>query len=104
MTGSIEVDEGCLSLPEVYVPIKRAQRCKIRALSLDGTPFEEEAADLLARAWQHEMDHLNGVLICDLMSPTSKIANRRLLKKLESDYSGGVASASVRRRSVPPRL
>ena len=86
MEGTVERDEGCLSLPEVFAPLKRAAWCRLRALDLDGSAFEVEGTDLLARAWQHEMDHLNGVLICDRMSPTAKIANRRLLKKFESDF------------------
>ncbi len=86
MIGSVQYDEGCLSIPELVVPLKRASWCKIRALGLDGEPFEDEARELQARAWQHEMDHLNGVLILDRMSPTAEIANRRLLRGLEDDY------------------
>ncbi len=86
MRGAVDHEEGCLSLPDVVAPLKRAQWCRIRAFGLDGEPFEQEATDLLARAWQHEMDHLDGVLICDRMSPTARIANRRLLKDLERKY------------------
>ncbi len=86
LSGTTERDEGCLSLPELYVPLKRAQRCRIRAMDLQGNAFEEEAEDLLARAWQHEIDHIDGRLIIDYMTPTQKIANRRLLKKLEQEY------------------
>lgn len=86
MSGAVDREEGCLSLPEVYVPLRRAQACTIRATGLDGKTFEERAEDLRARAWQHEMDHLNGILIYDRMPPTAKITNRRLLKKLEDDF------------------
>jgi len=86
MRGQVDRDEGCLSVPNVYVPLRRAQWCRIRAVGLDGKPFEMEGEDLLARAWQHEMDHLNGVLITDRMSPTDRITNRRLLKKLQEEY------------------
>jgi peptide deformylase len=95
LEGSIERDEGCLSLPDLFIPITRAARCRIRATGLDGMPFEEEATDLLARAWQHEMDHLNGILICDLMSPAQRIASRRMLKKFEDDYKRGQAGSRV---------
>jgi peptide deformylase len=95
MRGQVEHDEGCLSVPEVYVPLKRAHWCKLRAFDLDGQGFELEAEELLARALQHEMDHLNGVLIVDRMSPTSKIANRRLLKKLEDAYNKGAKGSPV---------
>ncbi len=92
MEGVVELDEGCLSVPELFVPTKRALKCKLRAVGLDGQPFEEEATELLARAWQHEMDHLNGVLICDRMTPASRIANRRLLKDLERKYKRSQAA------------
>lgn len=93
--GQIEHDEGCLSVPEVYVPLKRAQWVKLRALGIDGQAFEIECEDLLARALQHEVDHLNGVLITDRMSPTSRIANRKLLKKLDDAYNRGSKDGSV---------
>ncbi len=101
--GTTERDEGCLSLPDVYAPLQRAKRCRLTATGLDGQAFEEVGEDLLARAWQHEMDHLDGILILDRMSPAQKIANRRLLKQLEQDYqrisgSGAKRGTLVRRR------
>jgi peptide deformylase len=59
------VEEGCLSLPEMFVPIKRALSLKIEATDKNGKKFKIKAKDILARAIQHEFDHLNGVLICD---------------------------------------
>ena len=59
------VDEGCLSLPELFIPIKRAKSLKIKAIDENGKKFKIKAKDMLARAIQHEMDHLNGILICD---------------------------------------
>src|SRR3954469_7152086 len=53
-------DEGCLSFPGIYVPVKRGMRARVRALDLDGKPFEAEGAALFARAIQHENDHLIG--------------------------------------------
>lgn len=99
VSGAIEREEGCLSVPEVHVTIRRAQRVRLRALGLDGGPFERKGDDLLARAWQHEMDHLNGILICDRMSPTAKIAARRQLKKLEGDFKK--AATGTKRIGVP---
>ena len=84
MVGAVEGDEGCLSLPDVTVPIRRAPRCRLRAFDLTGTPLEREGQDLEARVWQHEVDHLNGVLIIDRMSPMDRIATRRTLKSLEA--------------------
>ncbi|MBU4284683.1 peptide deformylase [Patescibacteria group bacterium] len=59
------IEEGCLSLPDVFVPIERAKSLKIKAIDENGKEFKLKAKDLLARAIQHEFDHLNGILICD---------------------------------------
>lgn len=59
------VEEGCLSVPNVYLPIKRAMSLKIKALDENNKQFKLKATDLLSQAIQHEMDHLNGILIVD---------------------------------------
>lgn len=59
------VEEGCLSLPGVYLPIKRAMSLKIKAFDENNKSFKLKATDLLSQAIQHEMDHLNGILITD---------------------------------------
>ncbi len=64
--------EGCLSIPGLTGEVKRAQKCVIKALDRNGVPFEMGGEGLLARAFQHEVDHLNGVLFIDL---TSKFYN-----------------------------
>jgi len=84
--GARESEEGCLSLPEVRVQIRRARRCGLRAQDALGRPFELSGQDLVARVWQHELDHLNGVLIIDRMGPADRIANKRALKELEDNY------------------
>jgi len=86
LLGAIEAEEGCLSVPEVIVPIRRARVCQISAFDLEGRPFQLRGEDLVARVWQHEMDHLDGRLILDRMSPASRLANRRAIKKLEEDF------------------
>jgi peptide deformylase len=85
--GSVEAEEGCLSLPGVHVSVRRAQRCRIVAQDLKGNPIEEEATDLVARIWQHETDHLNGTLILDRMGPSDRMATRRTLRALEAAYA-----------------
>jgi peptide deformylase len=55
----------------------------IRALNLDGREFEQRAAGLLARCWQHELDHLDGVLIIDRMTQLSRLKNKSALRDLE---------------------
>lgn len=63
--GSQDGDEGCLSFPGIFVPIARAERCTVRAMDLEGKAFEMTGEGILARAFQHEMDHLNATLIID---------------------------------------
>ncbi len=77
-------NEGCLSLPGIQLDIRRPSRASITATDLDGQEFTCTSEDLLARAWQHECDHLDGILIIDKMSPMDRIANRKLLKELEA--------------------
>ncbi len=78
-------EEGCLSIPGVHVEIDRPKVAIIEAVDIDGRAFQREASGYTARIWQHEFDHLNGVLIIDKMSALDKIANRKTLKAMESD-------------------
>jgi peptide deformylase len=87
--GDEEAEEGCLSLPEIRVNITRpTTRVRIRAQDLDGKPFEEIGEGFVTRVWQHENDHLNGVMITDRMGPVAKLTNRKKLKELEDEYKG----------------
>lgn len=76
-------EEGCLSIPEVRAQITRPRRITITATGLDGRAFEMTSDELPARVWQHENDHLDGVLILDKMTRFDKMANRKLVKELE---------------------
>jgi peptide deformylase len=83
-----EVDlglEGCLSFPEITADIWRASSVALRAQTLDGQVVEIEASGLLARALQHEVDHLNGILFIDRMSAATKVALRSRLKRLQKE-------------------
>jgi peptide deformylase len=81
--GSIVEEEGCLSIPDYSEKVKRAARVKVRAQDRTGKPFEIEAEGLLAKALQHEIDHLNGLLFVDRLSPLKKnIFNRRFKKAM----------------------
>ncbi|RMF86188.1 MAG: peptide deformylase [Planctomycetota bacterium] len=86
-SGWKEAEEGCLSIPEVYVQVRRSLRCTVVAQDLDGNPIELRGEDLPARVWQHETDHLNGVLILDRMGPADEIATRKKLRELEAQYA-----------------
>lgn len=75
--------EGCLSFPDIHINVKRAERVKADFLDLDARPQTVDASGLLARAIQHEIDHLNGILLVDHMSPVQKVANAGKLKRLK---------------------
>ena len=78
--GEIEWEEGCLSVPNYYESVKRANEIKVNALNELGQSFEIEASEMLAVCIQHEMDHLNGILFVDHLS---KLKQKRLKKKAE---------------------
>ena len=86
--GSDVREEGCLSVPGVNCKIRRSAEVTIRATGLDGQEFVKQADGLLARIFQHELDHLDGMLIADRMSLVARIAHRRRLKELARDYEG----------------
>lgn len=86
--GSVEAEEGCLSLPGIDVTVRRAQRCRVTAQDVHGRAFELLAEDLVARICQHETDHLNGILILDRMGPSDRIATRKTVRALEQSYKG----------------
>ena len=71
--------EGCLSLPETMVEIKRSLKITYKGLDREGKQVESDACGLLARAIQHEIDHLNGRLIIDYANPIKKILLKRRL-------------------------
>lgn len=75
-------EEGCLSLPEIREKIHRAAKVKVRAQNLEGEWFEVEGEELLARALQHEIDHLDGVLFIDRLSRLKRDLLIRRIKKL----------------------
>ncbi len=76
-------EEGCLSVPGVYDEVKRAYEIEIKALDETGKPIELKAEGYLARAIQHEIDHLNGVLFVDRFGMLQKQLHRKELKALE---------------------
>ena len=80
--GSITEEEGCLSIPDYAEKVKRAARVKVRAQDRTGKFFEIEAEGLLAKALQHEIDHLNGLLFVDRLSPLKKNIFKRRYKKM----------------------
>jgi peptide deformylase len=79
-------DEGCLSFPGIFVPVKRGQRARMRAQDLEGKTFEIEGEGLFARALQHENDHLSGRLLIDMVGPVKRqIIKRKMRKENEAE-------------------
>lgn len=84
--GEIEMQEGCLSIPGIYENIKRSSDIKISAVDRQGNPFELEADGLLAVCIQHEIDHLDGKLFVDYLSPLKRDRIRKkMLKQQRQD-------------------
>jgi len=77
--------EGCLSLPDIRGEVLRPPGVTLTAMNDEGEPIERRAAGLLARCWQHEIDHLDGVLIIDKMTQMSRLKNRAAIRDLERD-------------------
>jgi peptide deformylase len=80
-------EEGCLSIPQVLGQITRPVSVGIEALDEHARPIRDRADDLLGRIWQHETDHLDGVLILQKMPPADLRANRRAIEALEAEYA-----------------
>ena len=80
--GSKESEEGCLSVPDIYAPVKRAEKIRVRALDRNGDDFEIEAEGLLAVCIQHEIDHLDGKVFVDYLSRLKQDRIRKKLSKL----------------------
>ncbi len=89
--------EGCLSFPEISGEIERAKSITVRAQNLDGDPIQIETVGFLARAIQHEVDHLNGILFIDRMSSAVKTSLSSKLKRLQKETQRG---AKHRQRAV----
>jgi peptide deformylase len=86
--GEEESEEGCLSLPGINIAVLRSTTLRMQAQGLDGKPFEERESGYVARIWQHETDHLNGILLLNHMNPVQKMTYRKKLRELESEFKG----------------
>jgi peptide deformylase len=90
-SGTQQEEEGCLSVPNIRASIKRPLHVIVRATGLDGKEVQLEAEGLLARAWEHEMDHLEGRLIIQRMTTATRLANARKLRELEAEFEASVS-------------
>ncbi|MGD9807677.1 MAG: peptide deformylase [Deferribacterales bacterium] len=78
-------EEGCLSVPGEYEPVRRAEKIRVKALSEEGKPYTMEAEGFLARVFQHEIDHLNGVLFIDRLPSFKKETVKKSIKRRIAD-------------------
>lgn len=92
--GRQRCEEGCLSVPEIRAEVERAERIRVRAQDAEGETFEMEAEGLLAVCIQHEMDHLEGRLFVDYLSPLKReMLRKRLAKQRRLDERAPAAAS-----------
>lgn len=97
--GGSTAEEGCLSIPEIYGDVTRPERVVIEALDQDGARYRKEATGLKARAIQHEIDHLDGILFLDHLSLLKRgmlLSRWRREHKDDTGYTKEVQAASAR--------
>ena len=95
--GTMEGEEGCLSFPGLYRKVRRARNVVVGAYNLKGDLIEMELSELRARVWQHETDHLHGILFIDKLGPIGRLAARTSLAEFERDYK-----KAQQRGDIPP--
>jgi peptide deformylase len=86
--GNAEAEEGCLSFPEIFAPVKRSEKITVAAYDLDGEEVSYELGGFFARAVQHEYDHLDGVMFIDRLSPAALLSIKQPLQDLELQFQG----------------
>jgi len=97
--GRASAEEGCLSIPDIYADVTRPDRVVVEALDAEGRPYRKEAAGLKARAIQHEIDHLDGILFLDHLSLVRRqmlLAKWRREHKDDAGFTKEVTGASAR--------
>ena len=86
--GLVGLEEGCLSLPGIRGEVRRPPVVTLKSTDTEGREQAQTAAGLLARCWQHEIDHLDGVLIIDKMPRMDRLRNRSAIRELEREWDG----------------
>lgn len=84
--GEESAEEGCLSLPKINAQINRNKSIRMIAQDLEGNPIHETQSGFVARVWQHEFDHLNGVMITDRMGLGDKLKHRKAIQELQEAW------------------
>lgn len=90
-------EEGCLSFPGVWAPVERSAEVEVKAMDLDGKPVAVRGTGLLARAIQHELDHLDGVVFVERMSMVHRVVLNRQLKELAKQTKAKLAGKAASR-------
>lgn len=90
--GLVDYQEGCLSVPSVYEMVKRAEKVTMRAQNKFGEFYEMNACGLLGECFQHEIDHLNGKLFVDLLSPLKRSMAKKKLDKFKRHQASNKAT------------
>lgn len=85
--GYVSLEEGCLSFPEISVRVRRSKKIVVEALDKNNKKFVIEADEILARALQHEIDHLDGKLIIDYANLVDKFRIRKRIKEIRAKFS-----------------
>jgi peptide deformylase len=85
-----KAEEGCLSIPDIYGDVVRPAEVTIRATDENGNEYEETASELLGRCFQHEIDHLDGKLFIDYLSPLKRKAALAKWEKAKDEYPGNL--------------
>ena len=97
--GTLNDREGCLSFPGLYQNVRRAKTVKVQAYNLKGELYEMTCSDLPARVWQHEIDHLHGVLFIDKMGPLGRLSSKKDLEKFIADFE-----QAKKKGEIPPGI
>ena len=93
--GMAEAEEGCLSFPEIYAPVRRPDKVVISAYTLEGKELTMELDGFFARVVQHETDHLDGVTFIDRLSPAAKLSVKDRLESLEYQFHSGQEAGRI---------
>ena len=96
--GSARAEEGCLSIPDIYGDVTRPSRVVVRATDENGKAFEVEAAELLGRCLQHEIDHLDGRLFIDYLSVFKRRSVMSQWEKNKADYPGFIRKVALEKQ------
>ncbi|MDQ2666422.1 MAG: peptide deformylase [Gemmatimonadota bacterium] len=94
-SGKSKGEEGCLSIPDIYADVERPKTVTVRATDRNGNVFERDAAELLGRCMQHEIDHLDGKIFLDYLSVLKRAAAIAKWKLIADDYPGNIRRVAL---------